>query len=314
MKFSGGADHGDEETLGYLVTAFTRRESVMRQPIEPGTRLWEDTGLVTFSLTTGAAFALQVMHPTVGAVVGEHSVFRTDAIGRARRSIASVMTWVYGGEEALAEGDRLRTLHAPLKSTVDGVTHKALAAGPYAWIILTAPYAYEAGARYFSGKPLSPEDAEAFYAEIVQLARNLHVAEKEIPPTYDAYRKYFDDMLDHTLVAHRTAYEFLAGTRRIPPPPALPRLARPLWRVAMDVPGRLQHFVTVGTLPEKAREILGLTWTRRDEQVLRALGFAVGRLLPLLPERLRYFPIAYEARKVDRARRALRRALARRPV
>lgn len=286
----------------------------MRQPIEPGTRLWEDTGLVTFSLTTGAAFALQVMHPTVGAVVGEHSVFRTDAIGRAQRSIASVMTWVYGGDEALTEGDRLRTLHAPLKSTVDGVVHKALASGPWAWIILTAPYAYTVGARYFSRRSLSRVDEETFYAEIVQLARNLHVAEKEIPPTYDAYLKYFDDMVEHTLVAHRTAYEFLAGTRRIPPPPALPRLFRPLWRVAMDVPGRLQHFVTVGTLPEKAREILGLTWTSRDERRLRMLGRVVGLGVPLLPERLRYFPIAYEARRVSRAQQALRRALARRPL
>src|SRR5688572_16052505 len=130
----------------------------MRQPIGPGTRLWDETGLVTFSLTTGAAFALQVMHPTVGAVVGEHSVFRTDAIGRAQRSIASVMTWIYGGEEALAEGDRLRALHAPLKSTVDGVTHTALASGPWAWIILTAPYAYTVGAKYFSRKPLTRAD------------------------------------------------------------------------------------------------------------------------------------------------------------
>lgn len=286
----------------------------MREPIGADTRLWDETGLVTFSLTTGAAFALQVMHPTVGAVVGEHSVFRTDAIGRARRSIASVMTWVYGGPEALAEGDRLRALHAPLKSTVDGVTHTALASGPYAWIILTAPYAYETGARYFSRRPLSPADAEAFYAEIVQVARNLHVAEKEIPPTHDAYRKYFEDMLDHTLVAHPTAYEFLAATRRIPPPPGLPALLRPLWKAATDVPGRVQHFVTVGTLPAKAREILGLTWTARDERALRLLGFVVGRLVPLLPERLRYFPIAYEARRVERAQRALRRALARRPL
>ncbi|TDV50951.1 oxygenase MpaB family protein [Actinophytocola oryzae] len=286
----------------------------MRQPIEPGTRLWDETGLVTFSLTTGAAFALQVMHPTVGAVVGEHSVFRTDAIGRAQRSIASVMTWVYGGEEALTEGDRLRELHAPLKSTVDGVTHKALASGPWAWIILTAQYAYETGARYFSRRPLSHAEAEEYYAEIVQLARNLHVAEKEIPPTYDAYLMYFDDMLDRTLVAHPTTYEFLSVSRRIPPPPALAPVLRPLWRLATDVPGRVQLFVTIGTLPPKARSTLGLRWTARDERRLRLLGSVVGRVVPLLPERLRYFPIAYEARRLDRARQALRRVVERRPV
>jgi uncharacterized protein (DUF2236 family) len=286
----------------------------MRQPIGPGTRLWDETGLVTFSLTTGAAFALQVMHPTVGAVVGEHSVFRTDAIGRAQRSIASVMTWVYGGEEALAEGDRLRALHAPLKSTVDGVLHKALASGPWAWIILTAPYAYTVGAKYFSRRPLTRADEEAYYAEIVQLARNLHVAEKEIPPTYDAYLKYFADMIDETLVAHPTVYEYLDTTRHVPPPPALPSVLRPLWRLAMNVPGRVQHFVTVGTLPPAARDKLGLPWTGRDERLLRALGYVIGRVVPVLPERLRYFPIAYEARRVERARRALRHVLESRPV
>jgi uncharacterized protein (DUF2236 family) len=286
----------------------------MRQPIGPGTRLWDETGLVTFSLTTGAAFALQVMHPAVGAVVGEHSVFRTDAIGRAQRSIASVMTWIYGGEEALAEGDRLRALHAPLKSTVDGVTHKALASGPWAWIVLTAPYAYTVGARYFSRRPLTRADEEAYYAEIVQLARNLHVAEKEIPPTYDAYLKYFADMVDETLVPHPTVYEYLETTRRVPPPPALPSVLRPLWRLAMDVPGRVQHFVTVGTLPPSARDKLGLSWSGRDERLLRALGYVVGRVVPLLPEKARYLPIAYEARRLERARRALRRVLETRPV
>lgn len=287
----------------------------MRRPIEPGSRLWDEAGLVTFSLTTGAAFALQVMHPSVGTVVGEHSVFRTDAIGRALRSIASVMTWVYGGEEALAEGDRLRAMHAPLRSTdADGVRHTALASGPWAWIILTAPYAYDVGTRYFSRRPLSRDDQETLYAEITQLARNLHVADKEIPPSHDAYLAYFDDVVEHTLVAHPTVYEFLEASRRIPPPPALPAVLRPLWRVVAWAPGKLQHFVTVGTLPRRAREKLGLRWTARDERLLRVIGRVIAHLVPLLPERLRYFPIAYEARRVEHARHALRTALARRPL
>jgi uncharacterized protein (DUF2236 family) len=276
--------------------------------------LWADTGLITFSLTTGAAFALQVMHPSVGAVVGEHSVFRTDAIGRARRSIASVMTWVYGGPEALVEADRLRALHTPLTTTDDdGVTHKALASGPWAWIILTAPYAFTTAARYFSRRPLADGDAEAFYAEVQQLMRNLRVAEKQIPPTYADYLATFDDVLTTTLVAHPTVYEFLEASRRVPPPPGLPAVLVPVWRALAYLPGRVQYFVTVGTLPPHARTILGLTWTDRDERRLRRLGRVIAWVVPLLPERLRYFPIAYEARRVERARAALQRALARRP-
>ncbi|WP_198943059.1 oxygenase MpaB family protein [Actinophytocola xanthii] len=294
------------------MTALTRTE---RRPIEPGTRLWEETGLVTFSLTTGSAFALQVMHPAVGAVVGEHSVFRTDAIGRARRSVASVMTWIYGGEAALEEADRLRALHVPLRSTdAEGVTHTALASGPWAWILLTAPYAYLTAARYFSRRPMEHDEAAAFYGEVQQLMLNLHVAPKEIPPSYEDYLALFDDVIEHTLVAHPTAYEFLEASRRVPPPPALPAALRPLWRVLADVPGRLQYFVTVGTLPPRAREILGLPWSDRDERRLRLFGRLVAWLVPLLPERLRYLPIAYEARRVERAKAALARALARRPT
>jgi uncharacterized protein (DUF2236 family) len=70
-----------------------------RRPIQPGTRLWDEIGLVTFSLTAGSAFLLQAMEPSIAAVTDEHSVFRTDPWGRAARSIASVMTWIYGGEE-----------------------------------------------------------------------------------------------------------------------------------------------------------------------------------------------------------------------
>jgi uncharacterized protein (DUF2236 family) len=225
------------------------------------------------------------------------------------------MTWVYGGAEALAEGDRLRAMHASLRSTdADGTVHKALASGPWAWIMLTAPYAYSVGARYFTRRPLAKADEERFYTEVMQVARNLHVAEKEIPPTYDAYLKHFDDVLAHTLVAHPTTYRFLEATRTVPPPPTMPAVLRPVWRAAMAVPGRLQHFVTVGTLPPKAREKLGLPWTARDERRLRMLGRAVATVVPLLPERMRYFPIAYEARKAERARQALLRVLDRRPM
>ncbi|MFD9896168.1 oxygenase MpaB family protein [Amycolatopsis sp. NPDC059027] len=286
-----------------------------RRPFGPGGLLWETQGLVTFSLSTGAAFLLQTMHPTVGEVVAEHSVYRTDALGRAARSIASVMTWVYGGEEALSEADRLRSMHATLNTTdADGVAHHALASGPWAWIILTAPYALTTSSRYFSRRPYTREETEQLYAEIVQLMRNLHVAEKEIPPTYDEYLARFDEIMENTLVAHPTAYSFLETTRHIPPPIQLPTPLHPLWRVVALIPGRVQYFVTVGTLPERARAKLGLPWSSRDERRLRALGRTVARIVPLLPERLRYLPIAYEARRAERAKRRLRTALARRPL
>jgi uncharacterized protein (DUF2236 family) len=286
-----------------------------RRPIEPGSHLWDDVGLITFTLTSGSAFLLQTMHPAIGTVVGEHSVYRTDGIGRALRSIASVQTWIYGGDEGLAEGDRLRVMHKTLNSTgEDGTRYSALASGPWAWVPLTGPFAYATAAQYFSRRPYSADELEALYQEVVQLMRNLHVAEKEIPATYSEYLDKFDEILDNTLVPHQTAYEFLETTRKLPPPVQLPGPLRPLWRVLAFGPGRLQHFVIVGTTPEKAREKLGLEWSATDERALQLIGWAISRTVPLLPERIRYFPIAYQARKAHRERETLRRMLAHRPM
>lgn len=285
-----------------------------RKPIEPGGYLWEHGGLVTFSLVAGASFGLQTMHPTVGEVVGEYSVFETDAIGRAQRSIWSVLTWVYGGQQALVEGDRLRSMHASFNTTdAQGVRHTALASGPWAWIILTAPYAFAVSGEYFGRGPASRQDVEQMYGEMVQLMRNLHIAEKEIPPTYDEYLARFDEILQHTLVAHPTTYRFLETTRRPPPPPKLPKVFWPLWRAALYLPGRLQHFVTIGTLPPQARTKLGLEWTDTDERRLRRIGRVVAWIMAVLPERLKYFPVAAQARRVHRAEQRLHRRLAKRP-
>ncbi|MFC7564094.1 oxygenase MpaB family protein [Actinomadura namibiensis] len=76
----------------------------------------------------------------------------------------------------------------------------------------------------------------------------------------------------------------------------------------------MARFVTVGTLPPGARDKLGLSWTARDERGLRALATVLGRTAPLLPERVRYMPIAYRARQAARAHRRWQEALAGRPL
>ncbi|MDT7583458.1 MAG: hypothetical protein QOE32_1008, partial [Pseudonocardiales bacterium] len=73
----------------------------------PGDLLWDLNGHALFAATTGSAFILQVMHPAIGTVVGQRSSYRTDPWGRAARSFSSVQTWVYGGQTALDEGNRL---------------------------------------------------------------------------------------------------------------------------------------------------------------------------------------------------------------
>ncbi len=282
---------------------------------EPGGLLWDDVGLITFSLTSGSAFLLQTMEPSIAAVVDKHSTFRTDPIGRGLRSLASVMMWVYADEESLLEVERLREMHATLDAVdAHGVRHTALSSGPWAWVLLTGVHAYTEGTKYFGGGPAPADQVERMYEEMKQLMRGFKVAEKEIPPTYAEFVTFFDTKIDEQLGETVVARDFLLGVRHPGPPLGTPAPLKPLWRLLTNPLGYLQHLATVGTLPPSARTKLGVRWTRWQELQLRAFGKLVGALVPLLPERLRYFPIAYEARRLERDRQRLRKVIDLRPL
>ncbi|GAA3208330.1 oxygenase MpaB family protein [Actinocorallia longicatena] len=298
------------ETTGAAVPA---RDDSDPEPFGPGSLMWDSIGLYSSALAGSCAFILQSMHPAIGTVVDQLSSFRTDPVGRARRSFASVQTWVYGGRTAIEEGKRLREMHKPL-SAVDenGQRHHALSGEPWAWVHLTGFYAAVASARYFALEPLDEESEQQVFDEFMHLGRILQVPSRLIPATIDEYWTYFDAMVADTLVPHRVAHHVLDNMDKVPP--TVPPLLRPaLAPLAMST-GRLGRFVTIGTLPEAAREKLGLTWTPADERRLRRVGQTIARTTPLLPERVRYMPIAYRAREAARAQQRLDRALATRPL
>ncbi|MFI6801964.1 oxygenase MpaB family protein [Streptosporangium canum] len=279
------------------------------EPFGPGTLLWEGMGDQRLMLLLGGALVMQVMHPAIGAAIGDHSVYRTDPWGRLTRSLTSLQTWVYGGPEAIQEGRRLREMHKDIKGVdAQGRSYHALSAEPYAWVHLTAFERAVTMAKYF-GQPYSPGEERRLYEEIIHLGRILRVPERMFPATVDDYWRYFHDMVDTTLESHPTAHDVLRTALTVGPPPIMPAPLRRLWGPLGLTSGRVNHFVTVGTLPPAVRRKLGLPWTARDEVRLRRLGRAVAATVPHLPERARYMPIAYRARRVARARERLVRAM-----
>ncbi|TDD75401.1 DUF2236 domain-containing protein [Actinomadura darangshiensis] len=282
-------------------------------PFGPGSLLWDQMGLYTSAIAGNSVFILQVMHPAIGTVVDRLSSFRTDPLGRAARSFASVQTWVYGGQTAIDEGKRLREMHKPL-SAVDeeGRRHHALSAEPWAWVHLTGFYAAVTAAKYFAPAPMTEEEEQQIFDEFLQLGRILRVPERMLPASIPDYWAYFDDMVAGTLVPHKVAHEVLAQMGRVPP--NVPKPLRPAVAPLSAAGGRIGRLITVGTLPEAAREKLGLSWSAADERRLRLAAQVIGRSTPLLPERVRYMPIAYRARQAARAQERLERALAHRPM
>lgn len=271
--------------------------------VPPGSITAEQTGRFTFLPVNGAAFVMQVMHPVIGDVVGKYSVFRTDPGGRAIRSIDSVLRWVYGGEEALAEGKRLRKMHQPLQmKNAQGKHISALNPEAYQWVIATAfPTTLSAGPLLI-GREFNDEEKQEIFRDNRRIAKIVQVPMKGYPESIGEFDEYFDDFIENKLVAHEVALELIAQMRQAPPiPESVPAALRPAAiraaKIATSPIQNLNYLTTVGVMDPRVREILGLSWSDREQRDLERMHRVIRRSYKVLPERLTYFPLAYHARR-----------------
>jgi uncharacterized protein (DUF2236 family) len=276
----------------------------------PTDQIWEIAGDQRFALMFGSAFALQLMHPQVASAVATQSNFMKDPWGRATRSLTSVQKWIYGGQAALEEGARLVAMHRSIRGVDDrGRRYNALDPAPWAWVPLTAFYSSVVGFPYFYGRTLTPDEEALGYQEGLRTCRILRVPERMLPPTVADYWSYFDDMAERTLRSHEVVHQFIHVLKLAPPPPWMPRVLRASWGPLRAAGHSVLYLAIVGLLRPKLRALLGLSWSLEEERRLTLLGRAMAEIVPRLPERLRFMPIAYRARVAARANARLERAL-----
>ncbi|MFE3520830.1 oxygenase MpaB family protein [Streptomyces sp. NPDC059161] len=277
----------------------THRDAVPVPP-PPGGVLWSLAGDVRMLLTLPAALTMQVAHPAVGAGVDQHSVFRTDPWGRGERSLRSLQLWVYGGERAAEEGRRLRRLHKVIQGTdATGRRYHALTPAYYAWVHATG-YPVFAHTQQYIGRPFTDAQHRELYTEWLQVGRILGIHDRDMPQTIEEFWPYYRKVLADEIANNVVVEELVATDRPVPPPdrgPLALRLAlRVLWPVLLPPLARFRRFVTIGFMPPDAREAIGLDWTDEQERKLRRFGRVVRAVVPVLPERLRYLPLARRAR------------------
>ncbi|MFF5897356.1 oxygenase MpaB family protein [Streptomyces argenteolus] len=275
-------------------------------PPPPGGVLWSLAGDVRGLLMLPAALTLQVAHPAVGAGVDDHSVFRTDPWGRGERSLSSLQLWVYGGEAAAEEGRRLRRLHRTIQGTdTRGRRYHALTPANYAWVHATGFPVYQHASRYLV-RPLTEAQERALYHEWLQVGRVLGIHDRDMPQTIEEFWPYYRTMLADEVEATVVVRELVATDTSVPPPDRGPLplrlLLRALWPVLLPPLARFRSFITIGLMPPEARAAIGLDWTPEQERRLRRFCAVVRRVVPVLPERLRYLPLARSARAEWRAR------------
>ena len=268
-----------------------------RQPSRPGSLLWELVGDWRLMMVMPGSMVMQVAHPMVGAGVGEHSVFRTDPWGRLLHSLESTLTLVYGGHAALAEGQRLQEVHRAIRGVDDrGRRYWALHPQAYAWVHLILFERLVTMSRLF-GSPLSDPQRRRLYAEMLELGRVLQIRPAALPPTEGEFWPYLARTTDEVLENHPTVHAFLDVLRESSiPPPRWPRRLERAWAPVGRRFGAVGHFLAVGTLPPRLRELLDLRWTDAQQRRLRKMGEGIARTAPRIPARWRYLPQAARAR------------------
>lgn len=247
---------------------------------------WRYFGDMRSNLMAPQLLLLQVAHPTVGAGVHDHSNFRADPWGRLWRTLLSLSTVIYGGQEAAtAEGRRLLEVHADMKGIdSSGRRYHALHPDAYHWVHATLVRA-PVQAQSLFGPGMTAQECELYYQEMRGVGRVWGIKPQHLPEDWDSFVEYYDDMVENRLELNSSVDDVMAELSK----PAKPFhwLPTMLWWPLAALAARCARLVTVGTLPEGLRSRLELSWSRSDERALDRFAGLVRILAALVPPPLR---------------------------
>jgi uncharacterized protein (DUF2236 family) len=263
-----------------LVDDGTARELL----VGPESICWRFASDVRLNLVILYPLLLQVAHPTVAAGVRDFSDFERNPYERLLRTVDYMSLLVYGGEDAIAAGRRLRALHTRFKGVrEDGERYSALEPGAYAWVHATLLHAFVVGHAHF-GRPMKPDDLEQFYREYRGLGRLIGVRPHDLPPTWSRFVGYFERVCDTELGPNDSVRRVLGALKMAEPVLPMPG---PLWAVVRIPTRRAVWLGGAGLLAPELRRRLQISWKLRDELAFQALGRLTRLMTPALPGRLR---------------------------
>ncbi len=121
------------------------------------------------------ALMLQTLHPRALAGVWDHSNFRTDLLGRLRRTTAFVAATSYAPTEtALQMIERVRRIHHQVRGvTADGQPYAADDPDLLVWVHVTEMASFLAGYERYRGRLLSAAERDRYYRETARVAERL---------------------------------------------------------------------------------------------------------------------------------------------
>ena len=142
----------------------------------PDSMIWRVHGDVVSMMVGGvSALLLQMLHPKVLAGVWDHSNFRTDMLGRLRRTARFIAVTTYGERaEAEAAITRVRAVHSYIGGTLpDGTPYRADDPALLAWVHVSEAWSFLAAWQQYGDRPLTPAQADLYYAEFANIGSAL---------------------------------------------------------------------------------------------------------------------------------------------
>ena len=213
----------------WVLRAFPRGESGLDYDhpagdpglFEPDSATWQVHADFAGMLSGGlCALVLQTLHPAALAGVWDHSNFRTDLVGRLRRTTHFVAGTSYAPrEQAERLVARVRRIHDQVQGhTQTGEAYSANDPALLTWVHVTEAFGFLQGYRRFAG-PVPVADADRYYDESRRVAEALGA--REVPRSEAGVAAYFDAVQPRLAFTDRSREVLrVLDTMRLPVPMA----------------------------------------------------------------------------------------------
>ncbi|MGB3620762.1 MAG: oxygenase MpaB family protein [Ketobacter sp.] len=268
------------------------------QPLGPDSHTWRNFGSYLFHLMLPQAFILQSAHPVIDMAVGKEKKYKHDPWGRAKDSTRLLWPVIYARPDKATEmGIRLRELHRSIKGVANnGKKFHALDPEAYSWVHITGFDATLRMYEYF-GRTVADQERAELFREWQRFGRMLGIHEKHIPRTEAEYWQHFNYIIEERLEWGEVLDDLMDPRfyAAYPKPEEMKYVPDALFKVLMIIMGWAMHKITVATLPENFRRKFNVQFSKTDQRLFKAFAWSVRTIYPVMPERLRYIPLAMRA-------------------
>lgn len=214
----------------------------------PDAVCWRVHADFTSMMTGGiAALLLQALHPLALAGVWDHSSFRTDILGRLRRTATFITGTTFGSRaDALALIERVKAIHAHISGNApDGRPYRADDPALLTWVHVAEVSSFLAAHLRYVNPALPGELQDRYYAETALIAELLGA--QAVPRSRAEVAAYLARMLPELEAGPRT-FDVMSILLNVP-------VAKPALRPAASL---VMH-AGIDLLPPWAQHMLGVS-------------------------------------------------------